>query len=114
MPRGRMPRSAPAAPLRGWRALWRLDRARSFHRPRLVLVVAADRPFLDAGEMVVGAVAALPHRQHQRQVGLLLALEPLGDGGELGERAVGVGVGVAVLELDRPVLAGGFAALERD
>ena len=79
----------------------------------LVIVVAADRPFLHAREMVVGAVAGLPHRQHQREIGLLLVLEACGDRGELGERALGMGVGVAVLEVDRLALAGGLAALER-
>ncbi len=64
--------------------------------------------------MVVGAVAVLPHRQHQRQIGLLLVLEPRGDRLEFIKRPVGVNVGVTLLELDRPFFARGLATLQRD
>ena len=39
---------------------------------------AGRRPFLDAGEIVVGAVAVRPHRQDQRAIGLVLVLEARG------------------------------------
>src|SRR5262245_22265493 len=101
-----MPRPGPAADPRGWRG------GRSFHYLRLI--ATAHGPFLHAGEVVVAAIAALPHGQDQRQIRLLLVLESRHDRLELGERALGVEVGVAFLEVDHLVLAGGLAALERD
>src|SRR5690242_336762 len=55
-----------------------------------LLVVAADRPFLDAGEVIVGAVAGLPHGEDQRQVGLRFLLEAGRQCGELRQREVGM------------------------
>src|SRR5437016_5154271 len=65
--RDRTPRSAGAARYRG-----------SSGSRRNLLLLAANRPFLDAGEVVVGAVSGLPHGEDERQVGLLLALEASG------------------------------------
>src|SRR5262249_42033581 len=78
------------------------------------IVCATCRPLLYSGEMVIGAVAGFPHRQHQWQIGLLLVLEPCGDLDELLERAFCVRVCVGILESDRPLFAGQLAAPERD
>ena len=43
--------------------------------PFLDSQTAGGGPFLDAGEIVVGAVAVRPHRQIERGVGLVLVLE---------------------------------------
>src|SRR5829696_3368603 len=63
--------------------------------------------------MVIGAVARLPHREDQRQIGLLLILEARGDLGELGKCAVGVEIGIAILEVDNLGVACGLATLDR-
>ena len=61
--RDRTPRPAAARTVSGMMRGAHSPRPR--RRPPPVL-----RPFLDAGEVVVGAVAVLPHRQHQRAIGL--------------------------------------------
>src|SRR5262245_30535665 len=64
--------------------------------------------------MVIGAVAVLPHREHQRQIRLPLVLEPVGDGFELLQRALGMEVRVALPEIYRYIGACGIAAPKRD
>src|SRR5215472_1410075 len=86
----------------------------SFAGRLCVLIVAADRPFLDAGEVIVSAVAGLPHREDERQIGLLGVFETLRDLFELDEGAVRLGIRIALLEPNDPVLAGGRTALEPD
>src|SRR5262245_22989631 len=101
-----MPRPARAAGPLGWRG------ERSFDRLRLV--GSSDRPFLHAREVVVAAVAALPHGQNQREIGLLLALESFNHRGELGQGALGMEVWVSFPEADDLLFARRLAALERD
>ena len=45
-------------------------------RARCRHLAAGRRPFLDAREVVVIAVARLPHRMHQRAIGLVVIVEP--------------------------------------
>src|SRR5262249_46762504 len=78
------------------------------------IVRATGRPLLHASQMVIGAVAGFPHRQHQWPIRLFLVLEPCGDLGELFERAFCVRVCVPLLESDRPLFSGQLAAPERD
>src|SRR4051794_10562062 len=85
---------------------------RSFPALRLV-VIAADRPFLDAGEVVVGTVSVLPHREHERQIGLLLILKSHDELFEFGKRLLGVKIRIALLEVDVYGVAGWRAAFER-
>src|SRR5262245_7814030 len=77
-----------------------------------VFVIAADRPFLDAGEVVVGAIAALPHAEHQWRIGLLLVLESHYELFEFDERALGLKIRIAILEVEEPDVAGRGAAFE--
>src|SRR6266567_8489497 len=62
--------------------------------------------------MVVVSVAGLPHGMHQRSERLILAIEARDEPGETRERAIGLAVGCALLEVDADFLAGGLAALE--
>ena len=68
------------------------------HGSRLVLIVAADRPFLHPRQVVVGAVTVLPHRQDQREIRLGLVLETLDHRFELGVGVLGMDVGVPSLK----------------
>src|SRR5439155_507514 len=60
--------------------------------------------------MVVVPVAGLPHGMHQRSERLILAIEARDEPGETRERAIGLAVGCALLEVDADFLAGGLAA----
>src|SRR5439155_11771135 len=80
----------------------------------LCILRSGDGPFLHPCEVVIRAVAALPHRQDQRLIWLLFVLESLSDACELLERAFGMEVRVAILEINRHAVARGIAALQRD
>src|SRR6185312_8139086 len=95
-----------------------LVRATSFRHSRrtrnVVFRPAGARPFLHAREMIVVAIARLPHRMGQRSIGLVIVVETPHQFGEFFQRAVGLRIGRAFLEVDRQELAGARAALERD
>src|SRR5690348_9263618 len=82
---------------------------------------AAGRgPFLDAREIVVGAVAVLPHRETERGIALRLVLEFADQPFELGARFVGGvirklrRVAAIDFQFDRLFLAGRRVAAEPD
>src|SRR5207302_10360945 len=82
---------------------------------------AAGRgPFLDTGEVVVGAVAVRPHRQIERGIGLVLVLEGADQLFELSSRFTGGNIGrlrlvvLFDLELQRLLLSRGIVAAESD
>ena len=49
--------------------------------------------------MIVGAVSALPHGEHERQIDLLLILKPCHELFEFAESLLGVKIGIALLEV---------------
>src|SRR6185312_17055367 len=77
-------------------------------------------PFLDPREIVIGAIAVGPHRQHERTIGLVLVFEFADQRLELRPRIVGGSVGMlrriarSDLELQRPFLARRVVAGEAD
>src|SRR5262245_47497144 len=85
----------------------------SWRTRNVVFRPAGARPFLHAREMVVVAVARFPHRMHQRAIGLVIVVETPHQLGEFLQRAVGLRIGRAFLEVDRHELAGARAAFER-
>src|ERR1700720_821400 len=84
-------------------------------RPRNVVFRSPGaRPLLHAREMVIVAIARFPHRMDQRPIGLVIVVEAPHQFGEFFQRAVGLRVGRAFLEVDRHELAGARTAFERD
>ena len=74
--------------------------------PRCRPPAAGGRPFLDAREMIVVAVVRRPHRMDERAIGLVVVVEPPRQRRELFQRAVGLAVRRALLEIDRLGFAG--------
>src|SRR5271156_869692 len=79
----------------------------------VVFGAAGGRPFLDACEVVVITVARLPHRMHERTIGLVVIIEPPHQDRKLFKGPIGLAVRRALLEIERHELAGARAALER-
>src|ERR1700722_13590642 len=99
------PHLAIHAPRQGWCPVVSFAAA-------VIVGSAACRPFLDAGEMVVIAVVIGPHRMNQRTVRLPRVVETSGEAAQFFKRPIGLAVRRTVLERNRLIFAGRFAAFE--
>src|SRR6185295_9587935 len=78
-----------------------------------LLVLAAGGPFGNAREMVVIAVARLPHRTDQRTIRRLRLREPRDHNLQSSQRLVGVEISSPVLEFDELAFARRVASAQR-
>ena len=62
----------------------------SWRTRNIVFGAAGRRPLLHAREMIVVAIARLPHRMHQRTIRLVIVVEPPHQFGQLFQRAIGL------------------------